>query len=213
MTFIKIASKYSKASEARLQAMEDALRYLDANSISGDVVECGVWKGGHIILARLASPQRKCWLYDTFEGMTRPTEVDMKRDGFSALKKYEEHVVKNKNKWAASSLDEVVQNLRDTGTFDQYLTKFVIGDVRHTLTDANNIPEEISLLRLDTDWYESTHIEMRQLYPRLVSGGILIVDDYNHWMGAKKAVDEYLCAADRERLKPIDYTAVMIVKL
>ncbi len=207
MTPIEIAKQYSKASQERLQAMTDALRMIDEKKIEGDIVECGVWRGGHIILARMVSPDRRCWLYDTFEGMTQPGPYDMKVSG----KKPPPGKALSK-KWTMASLEEVTYNLRCAGVLDSYLTQFVVGDVLKTLDKIENLPDKIALLRLDTDWYESTKKELEILWPRLVSGGILIIDDYGHWLGARKAVDEYLCAADRQRLKPIDYTAVWMTK-
>lgn len=207
MIATEIAAKYSKASPQRLRAMQKALSYLDRNGIAGDVVECGVWRGGHIILTRLLSPDRVCWLYDTFEGMTTPGPHDIKRSGDKpppekALSK----------KWTMASLDEVIGNFKAHDVYDESKLKFIVGDVCKTLLIERDLPIDIALLRLDTDWYESTNVELRQLYPRLVSGGVLIVDDYGHWLGARKAVDDYLSAKERERLKQIDYTAVMMVK-
>ena len=82
-------------------------------------------------------------------------------------------------------------NLFSTG-YSQSQIHFIKGDVAETLENNSNIPNKISLLRLDTDWYESTKKELEVLFPRLVSGGVCIVDDYGHWNGARKAVDEYL---------------------
>lgn len=206
MNVIDRASKYSKASTERLQTMHDALISLDARGIAGDVVECGVWRGGHIILARLVSPQRRCWLYDTFTGMTEPGPYDRKRSG----NKPPPEKAKNK-KWTMASLEEVMENMRCEGVLDKNLMQFVVGDVIETL-NGPDLPDTIALLRLDTDWYESTKKELEVLWPRLVLGGILIIDDYGHWMGVRKAVDEYLVASDRERLKQIDYTGYWLEK-
>jgi O-methyltransferase len=203
MTPVDIAKRYSKASHRRLHAMQLALQSLDHQHINGDIVECGVWRGGHIMLARIVSPQRTCWLYDTFTGMTAPGPFDRKRSGDvpppnKALSK----------KWTAASLAEVIDNFKTHDLYDGDKLKFIVGDVAQTLLCPKNLPDKIALLRLDTDWYASTKIEMEILFPRLVPGGILIVDDYGHWMGARKAVQDYL----GERIKqliPIDYTAVM----
>ena len=70
--------------------------------------------------------------------------------------------------------------------------KFIKGKVENSLLESSNLHEKISLLRLDTDWYESTLIELEILYPKLAKGGILILDDYGDWLGSKKAVDEYI---------------------
>jgi O-methyltransferase len=209
-TPVEIAKKYSKANTQRMLAMYDALRRIDAASIPGDVVECGVWRGGHIILARLVSPQRVCWLYDTFEGMTAPGPHDVKRNGLApppdkALNK----------QWTRATLSEVQMNLADTGTWDEAKLIFVPGDVCKTLLDPANIPDTIALLRLDTDWYESTKVELDVLWPHLVKGGTIIIDDYGHWMGARKAAQEYFAKHVPDyarRLHAIDYTAHMMVK-
>jgi O-methyltransferase len=201
---IDIAKRYSKAGHARLKAMVTALEDIDRKNIEGDVVECGVWRGGHIMLARMISPQRICWLYDTFDGMTVPGPFDKKRSG---LKPPRDKAFKKQ--WTKASLVEVMDNFKENNLYDDSKLKFIMGDVSQTLLDQANIPTKIALLRLDTDWYESTKIELEILFPRLVRGGILIVDDYGHWMGARKAVKDYL----GERVKQlviIDYTGVML---
>lgn len=195
---------YTKASIERLDAMRAALSLIDLNDIAGDVVECGVWRAGHIIMARKLSPLRVCWLYDTFDGMTPAGEFDKKADGKSVKPK------KLGRKWAACSVDEVKANLRETETYDERFLRFVVGSVEQTLLVEANLPDKIALLRLDTDWYESTKIELEVLYPRLQSGGVLIVDDYGHWLGARKAVDDYFHGG--AALTKIDYTGVMMEK-
>lgn len=198
---------YTKASIDRIGAMFFALDHIDTNKIDGDVVECGVWRAGHIILARKKSPHRVCWLYDTFEGMTAPGEFDQKPSGKNAMASY---LKKKGQGWAAVSLDDVKANFRETDTYDERLLRFVVGPVEQTLLVEANLPDKIALLRLDTDWYASTKIELEVLYPRLQSGGVLIVDDYGHWLGARKAVDDYFLGT--VPLTKIDYTAVMLVK-
>lgn len=190
--------------------MAGELARLDAAGIAGDVVECGVWRGGHIILARLLSPGRRCWLFDTFEGMTAPGPFDLKRSGqkpppSKALSK----------KWTAASLQEVAGNLKRHNLYDDSKLHFVVGDVCTTLQDADNLPDQIALLRLDTDWHDSTKIELETLWPRLVKGGALIIDDYGHWLGARKATQDYFARhvpGYAERLRSIDYTAVVMTK-
>jgi O-methyltransferase len=102
-----------------------------------------------------------------------------------------------------------------TETYDERLCRIVQGDVVQTLRHEANLPEEIALLRLDTDWYASTIVELKVLYPRLAIGGILIVDDYGHWQGSKKAVDEYF--ADKpetwETVERIDYSAISMTRM
>jgi hypothetical protein len=79
------------------------------------------------------------------------------------------------------------------------------------MLEEKNLPEQISILRLDTDWYTSTKIELEVLYKKLVKGGILIIDDYGHWQGARKAVDEYF-KNKNIWLHYVDYTCRYIIK-
>lgn len=197
---------YTKSSRERIRSMVEALAWVERRGVEGDMVECGVWRGGNIILARLLAPGRQCWLYDTFTGMTMPTDRDTKRSGRRAIEIWE-----SKPNWAAVSADEVRANFREWGLSDSDKLRFVEGPVEETLMLADNLPGRVALLRLDTDWYESTKVELEVLYPRLASGGILIVDDYGHWEGARQAVNEYL-GDGVSRLMPIDYTAVQMVK-
>lgn len=201
-----VFGKYTKASRERLTAFENALAYLDKNDIPGDVVECGVWQGGHIILARLLSPKRKCWMFDTFDGMTAPGE----HDGEKAHSNWN---AKNGEKWAAVSVNTVMGNMMDEGVYDPDLIRFIKGDVRKTLR-CYDLPEKIALLHLDTDFYDSTKIELEVLWPRIVSSGVMIIDDYGHWPGCKKAVDEYFPMPNGWPLgyEKIDYTAIALHK-
>jgi hypothetical protein len=211
VAILQRSMKYSKATVQRMAAMQAALELVDDQGVEGDVVECGVWHGGHLIMARLVSPHRHCWAYDTFTGMTEPGPYDITRGGRPALPKY--RIIEEANKpWMTASLEQVQSNFIAEGVLDR--VRFIVGDVIKTLRDPANLPDKIALLRLDTDWYESTKVEMEVLYPRLVEGGILIIDDYGHWLGARKAVQEYFSANgwSAQKLRPIDYSAVMMVK-
>jgi hypothetical protein len=147
-------------------------------------------------------------LYDTFEGMTPPADVD--RD---YLDRSASELIQSSGRaldiWAVGS-----QSVRDavfsTGYPQQHFV-FVEGRVEDTL--PAHAPERIAILRLDTDWYASTYHELTHLFPLLVDGGVLIVDDYGHWKGARKAVDQY-CAEHGLSLllHRIDYTARIAVK-
>jgi len=202
---IRQAKRYSKGSIARLTGFADAVRMIDDNKIEGDIVECGVWAGGHIILARKLSPMRMCWLYDTFAGMTRPGQYDVKKNGATALERW----LKGDAKWIGIPVDQVKKNMAETGTLDEAKLRFIEGPVEQTLIKPENLPDRIALLRLDTDWHDSTKIELEVLFPRLSSGGVLIVDDYGHWLGARKAVDDYF---GKRAWDQLDYTAVQMVK-
>ena len=185
-----VYGRYTKASKARLQAMIDACRYVEDKNIEGDIVECGVWRAGHIILARKILPSRVCWLYDTFSGMTEPSNYDHKPDGYPAMVSYRAKAAKGQ-KWAEATRSEVEINLRMTNVFNTKLCKFVEGDVRKTLDDPLNVPDKIAILRLDTDFYDSTKKELEVLWPKLVDKGVLIVDDFHHWDGSRRACQDY----------------------
>jgi O-methyltransferase len=208
---------YTMTGPERLHALIQAVRYVVAAGVQGDVVECGVWRGGSMMavastLLRCDSATRRLWLYDTFEGMTKPTDVDVDIAGRSARDDFARHRVAGEDgsSWYAASLDEVRSNMARTG-YPSDLVSFVPGQVEQTLPD--DAPDNIALLRLDTDWYDSTKAELATLFPRLAPGGILIIDDYGHWEGCRRAVDEYLREQDvKLLLNRIDYTGRIAVK-
>lgn len=195
-TIINKVRPYTMTSPERLYGLIESVQYVVKHQIKGAMVECGVWKGGSMMaiaetLLALGDTSRDLYLYDTFEGMTAPTDADidqLNRDAASQLKqdanKKSESVV-----WAYSGLDEVKKNIARTG-YPADKIHFVQGDILKTIPQT--LPGQTALLRLDTDWYESTKHEMEHLYPLLVSKGVLIIDDYGFWKGSRKAVDEYL---------------------
>jgi O-methyltransferase len=203
---------FTMTSPERLHALHEAVRYVIAADIPGDIVECGVWRGGSSMMAALTllelGAERRIWLYDTFEGMPPPGDNDVRYSGESAesLLESADRAPGAWNEWAWATLEDVRRNMSSTG-YDAF--EYVSGPVENTV--PANAPDEIALLRLDTDWYESTRHEMEHLYPRLADGGVLIIDDYGHWQGARRAIDEYF--ADRPiLLNRIDYTGRIAVK-
>jgi hypothetical protein len=206
---------FTLTSVDRIAALCDAVRYLGEARIAGDIVECGVWKGGSsmaIALSLLAAGDsaRTLYLYDTFEGMPPPTDADRSLDGRTAS---EQLATSDRDApvWAVAGSAEVARNMAATGYPAERL-RFVEGKVEETIPGV--VPERIALLRLDTDWYESTRHEFRHLYPRLSIGGILVIDDYGHWQGARQATDEYFAEHGiRMLLHRIDYTGRIGVKL
>ena len=167
------------------------------------------------LLLAVGDAARELYLFDTFEGMSEPTAHDKSHDGVLADVLLAESDRSNKEEassvWCHANLDSVKAALLSTG-YPQEKVHFIKGKVEETIPGA--APEKIALLRLDTDWYESTLHELEHLFPRLVKGGVLIIDDYGHWEGAKKAVDEYI-NSNRLRilLGRIDYTGRIAVKL
>ncbi len=205
---------YTMTSRSRISALCRAVEFVVQHDIPGDIVECGVWKGGSMMAAalrlqQLGDQQRKIYLYDTFEGMTAPTVVDEDNRGRSAAERMKAEGTGGF--WFREPQEEVRRNLLSTG-IDESRLVFIKGPVEQTI--PAQIPEQISILRLDTDWYESTKHELEHLYPRLSVGGTLILDDYGYWRGSRKAVDEYI---EQHRLKlllhRIDHSSRACVKI
>lgn len=210
---LDLVQPYTMTSPRRVAALCDAIEYIQRRGIEGAVVECGVWRGGSSMAAAktlfdAGSSDRDFYLYDTFEGMSEPTEADRDiRTGESAAELLEKAPITD-TVWAYSSLEEVKRNISRIG-YPKEKLHFVQGKVEDTIPGV--APEKIALLRLDTDWYESTRHELVHLYPLLQPGGVLIIDDYGHWDGARRAVDEYF--ADKPILfSRVDYSGRMGVK-
>ena len=210
-----LVKPYTMTSLERVVSLIRATNYIIDKGIKGDFVECGVWRGGSsMIIAKIlfdrAITDRKLLLYDTFEGMVEPADIDKTYDGVLARKLLNEEPKEQSVVWAYSPLDEVKANIAKTGLNPNQI-KFIKGDVSETLLD--NAPEEISLLRLDTDWYESTKLELEMLFPSVTKNGLIIIDDYGHWEGCKKAVDEYINKLEEPYFfNRIDYTGRLIIK-
>lgn len=213
----KKVKPYTMTSPERVFALCEAVKYIHEKNIEGDIVECGVWKGGSMmavaeILLSLGDSSRNLYLFDTFEGMAPPTDNDVDIAGVTAeslLKQSDK--TKDDSVWCRATL-EIVKNAVNRVGYPGEKIHFVKGMVEQTIPLA--APEKIALLRLDTDWYESTRHEMEHLFPRLSIGGVLIIDDYGHWKGARKAVDEYLGKNSvKILLNRIDYTGRIAVKV
>ena len=207
----KISAPYTVTSLKRMEKLYGSIIYINKNNIEGDYVECGVYKGGSVMnmaLTQLNYPKKvHIHLYDTFEGMTPQTEFDVNHMGVSASR-----ILRNPRKNCVCSLEQVQKNVSLAHYPEEFL-HYHKGDVALTL--KKDIPEKISLLRLDTDWYESTKLELEVLYPRLVKGGILILDDYGYWKGARKATDDYFASIGIDpKLEPIEegVSAVFCIK-
>jgi hypothetical protein len=212
---------FTMTSDERLQALIDAVRYCEQRGIQGAFAECGVWRGGSVltmilVLQGLDAADRDIHLYDTFEGMTEPTQHDTSALDPPALDTWEQAQSSGQRAWSELFNNEVFDEvavrelLLGTGYPAERL-HFARGPVEETLPAA--APDQIALLRLDTDWYESTRHELEHLWPRLSDGGVLIVDDYGHWEGARRAVDEFFATtAAPVLLNRIDYTGRIAIK-
>ena len=219
LKLVEISKKYTMTSYQNLNFLLRSIEHENKNNIDGDFVECGVWKGGNIMLFKnminkLKMHNKTIYAFDTFEGMTKPLDIDVdlrfKQEKAADVmdrnpKDYNIH-----NIHSYYPIEKVKENLINNCN-DLDNIRFIKGDVSKTLLVSSNIPEKISILRLDTDWYESTKIELEILFPKLVYNGILIIDDYGEYKGCKKAVDEYF--KDRKfNIFKIEAGARMLIK-
>jgi O-methyltransferase len=181
---------------------KEALNYILDNNIEGDIIECGVLSGNYevIWIAELQRRKQKrhIYLYDTFKGLTKPTENDytldtafFTRTAEVIKKEWDDNIIdETTNKLCYCPLENVKKRLNST-KYDQNYLHYVVGDVMETLKDKSTIPKKIAILRLDTDWYESSKYELEQMYDNVVDGGLIIFDDYFFWAGQRKATDEF----------------------
>lgn len=213
---LALVKPYTMTSPERIHALVGAVKYLSRRRIPGAFVECGVWRGGSMMAAAktlldLGETDRDLYLFDTFEGMSAPTDHDVDFGG----KRAESALAQSSRTdagsyWCYASLEDVQHSVGTIG-YPEARIHYVRGKVEETV--PAQAPANIALLRLDTDWYESTRHELQHLYPRLVSGGVLIIDDYGHWQGARQATDEFIAATpDFGLLTRIDYTGRLAIK-
>jgi hypothetical protein len=217
------AKPLTMTSKERLVSLVDAVSYVVERKVPGSFAECGVWRGGSVLamilrLQQLGQADRDIYLYDTFEGMTQPSEADTSRFDGSALGIWSAAVKAGMRPWNAwfdakrFNEDDVRKTLLATG-YPPERIHFVKGPVEQTI--PAQAPQQLALLRLDTDWYESTRHELLHLWPRLSPQSVLIIDDYGHWDGCRKAVDEFFASeggAQPILLHRIDYSGRIGIK-
>jgi len=189
------AMPYTMTSAERMFSLCEAVRYVVTNGIPGDIVECGVWKGGSMLavaltLVNLNSMEKNIYLFDTFEGMSTPGNNDVYDNGkpaFQLLK--EDSSDDEKSAWCCVSIERVRSVMFSSG-YDKDKIHFIKGRVEDTL--PRFAPSDISILRLDTDFYQSTCCELEHLFGRISHRGVIIVDDYGSWKGVREAWDEFI---------------------
>lgn len=207
---IDAVQKFTMTSPDRIVALNDAVRYVVRNGVDGAIVECGVWRGGSMmavatVLKESGDLDRELYLYDTYDGFdgAGPKDVDFRGRTGAGLLAYHGGDI------ARAPLDDVKANMASTG-YAADRCHYIVGKVEDTL--PGTIPDKIAVLRLDTDFYESTKQEMEHLFPLLVPGGVLILDDYGAWKGARQAVDDYLDSLEyAPLLNRIDFTGRIAV--
>jgi len=181
----------------------DVIDYILENNIEGAIVECGVEYGDfeYTWINRLKekSAVYDIYLFDTFAGLTEPGEHDYSCDDAylwvinqkDMYNTWKSKIIDDKtNGMCYVPLEQVKNRLNSTG-YPQERIHYVVGDVMETLKDKTNIPEKIAVLRLDTDWYNTSKFELEQMYDNVVPGGVIIFDDYYQWYGQRLATDEF----------------------
>ena len=198
----RLVRPYTMSSNARLRGLYSAVRHAILNNTLGDVVECGTARGGSaalmgLTLSRLGA-RRTLWVFDTFEGLPPPTLDD---PDFETAKLYTGE--------CRGELDEVAALFGRLGILSN--SRFIKGLFQETLPTC--AIEKIAVLHIDGDWYESVRVCLDHLYERVSPGGIIQIDDYGHWAGARKAVDEFLSQrAIDAPLRRLDYTGRQFIK-
>lgn len=177
----------------KIYGLIEATRYVVGNDIEGDIVECGVWRGGSmqtvaLVLKSLGASDRDIHLFDTFEGMPPPGAEDRRFDDQTA-EALLERGTRDQSIWAYAALEDVKEGISEVD-YPAERVHFHQGMVEETIPEQ--APGKIALLRLDTDWYASTIHELDNLYDRLTPGGVLIIDDYDFWKGSRQATDEFI---------------------
>jgi len=186
--------KNTLVSYGRLVSLWNLILKIEKKSIRGNLVECGVWKGGSATimtyLIQKHKMNRKVHLFDSFEGMPEPTENDGAKAIVFAEGKKEGRLKSIKK---TVGLLKVVKNLFFKKLkLDKKNIYFYKGWFQKTLPKAKRKVGKIALLRIDSDWYESVKICLEELYDQVVKKGYVVLDDYHYWPGCKKAVDEFL---------------------
>lgn len=208
-------NEISLSSSPNKWSLIQSLKHIQENNIEGDIVETGVFKGANLVLINnflnRSNIEKKIYAYDTYAGQPEPSNLDYDLKGKSMIDKFSDFKKKNITP-VFCSLEDVKKNIKKYSPFDYDKIIFIKGKVEETLNSEKNIPQQISLLRLDTDFYESIKKSLDILYPRLSKGGVLIIDDYGHFKGAQTAVDNYFKDKKNIWMHRVDYTCRLIIK-
>lgn len=210
---IEAVAEFTLTPHARIISLVDAVRHVSRNKIAGAFVECGVWRGGSMMaiamtLVEQGDTDRDLYLFDTFTAMPASGPEDYLANGQKVVDLSDGDEVPAA--YAFIPLESVKAAMASTG-YPVERMHFVPGMVEETI--PSSAPGAIALCRLDTDYYASTKHELEHLYPRITSGGALIIDDYGHFLGAKQAVDEYFPdPATRPFMHRVDYSARLLLK-
>jgi hypothetical protein len=199
---IGACTPFTMTSPERMYALIQSARHVALSGVHGSIVECGVWRGGSSMVAAktlvsMGNTDREIYLYDTFAGMPQPTGLDVDQRAVPAAKLWSSSQREGYNAWCYAPLEEVRSNMESTG-YPMDRVFFVKGKVEETI--PGTVPEAVAILRIDTDWYESYRHILAHLYARLSPGGLLFLDDYGGWQGARRAVDDFLATLPKPPL-------------
>jgi len=179
-----IRPTYSMVPTHRLKVLYKLSKKINKENIKGDIIECGVYNGGSA--AMMMIPQlglketRDIWLFDSFEGLPPPT----KNDGTFEQENYYEGWCKG----TIQRVEEIFKHFR----IPEKRTHIVAGWFENTFPLQLSNINQIALLHIDADWYESVKICLETFYPKVSSGGYIEFDDYGKFSGCKKAIQEYV---------------------
>jgi O-methyltransferase len=198
---------YTLVSVERIHNLYALAHRIEAEGIPGDAVECGVCNGGTAaLIARTATRSklnRIVWLLDSFQGMPKVTDEDADGPGGDSAKA---HVGKE------VGMEASVRDVLDRVGAKMDRVQIIAGWFQDTFPLVT--AKKIALLNIDADWYESVKLCLDTFYDRVVPGGFISIDDYGHWPGCKRAVDEFLNQRGiSTELRSVDYTARWFQKL
>jgi len=197
MNTLEIVQPYTMMPAARLAALAQLVRDVPA----GDIAQFGVWNGGSAaLLASAVRPPRTVWLFDSFQGLPAPGP----QDGAKAHDKYS----RVGRGWCEGS-EEMVREVFAAIRWPKRLLHITPGWLEDTLPTAKIGP--LAVLHIDVDFYEATKLVLMRFADSVVKGGIIIVDDYGHWEGARRACDEFMTVAGRVLLPDGDPTRYWIM--
>lgn len=156
--------------------------------IKGSIVECGVWRGGMIAaMAEIFGSNRNYYLFDSFEGLPAAKQID----GIAALNWQANSNNPGYHDNCRAEMDYAIKAM-EMALPGSEKNVFIKKGWFHETMVAENLPDEIAVLRLDADWYDSTMTCLSALFNRVVSKGLIIIDDYYTWDGCSRAVHDFL---------------------
>ena len=203
--------QFSTTTEFHLWHFLSIFKKIYNKKIMGDFIECGVWKGIYLVffqklIEHYNLKNSSIYAFDTYEGMPEPSSLDIAMDGKKMHERYENlKLGENTSSWNNTSLNDVEKNYFQNTLSNKNLIS-IKGMVENALVEKKNIPKKISVLKLDTCLYDGTKIELEVLFPRVHSGGLVIIDNYSNFKGVKRAVQEFF-ANDNDNI--IEYHAIL----